>query len=763
MATRPSVSSRSKSHRDNGNSYLTDEADLNYILDTLDAAVDAADVGQFKSWQDFAAYVEDFSAQGGNDPIGVDLVKGNHGKVVEFHLSLADSPHQWTTAKYLATNLGLVDDQGNIDPDYDFSPKGLEFLEVPDRSKAKAAARDRSSSGKSATRRDRRAVAAPDLGDDLFDDADADNATADDSATRPNRSRRSTKATQLLGEIESASSQTTSRARSRSRPQAEDEELDVDETGDELEDEAQFVPAPPRTRPSSQSSARAASQKRDRSQLEVDPEPVRRRHVQVEPIEGELAQAAADVSRRVAQSSAEIDGATVSGLSAQTAIAGVSTIALLYKVAKDAHQRDRLKALAERQVAFDEDVATLHQKAEQLEDPTVPAQPTTQAQSASPSRKSSPPSQAAPPTAEPKTSIDKLDEVGRKLDPNYQSIANDLPQFDPKASIEAQIAALEKRMTRLEQRLDRLEALLEAKLEQQSSNDKVHTSDTPLPISDSTIQTQSIALEDKPATPSTQRHAPDHTPITPLVSSTPGANPLEDILSDQQTKQQQTLCVEALAAYAKTIATVEHIDLNHSPVPLSHDRFIYLTESDRGTTISLEQTVVGTALEDGKFNQQFAAHKPANQNAWQITTDQLSADDKTALARLPQSAAALEQQGAAQAFVHSLEQHFPDRFTAEAASSIQWNEQGRPKYRFDVARENDRTTILGHNAHKDLVLQATLGDRNNSVADVALCTIPTHEMVQAIDRLGQVQDAPAAEARRQRDRSPVSAAPDQER
>ncbi|KAM3101113.1 hypothetical protein ACKFKF_09875 [Phormidesmis sp. 146-12] len=121
-ATRQS-SYQGKTQRSQTSNHLTDPARLKHIYNTLTKAIAAAPQGEFQSWDDVKAYVEDFSRATGKAPIAMELCDRD-GDVRGFRFYLEQCPAERTSGSYLIKNLKAAGADLPVDDNY-FTPSSL--------------------------------------------------------------------------------------------------------------------------------------------------------------------------------------------------------------------------------------------------------------------------------------------------------------------------------------------------------------------------------------------------------------------------------------------------------------------------------------------------------------------------------------------------------------------------------------------------------------------------------------------------------------
>jgi hypothetical protein len=112
-----------KTQRSQTSNHLTDPARLKHIYNTLTKAIAAAPQGEFQSWDDVKAYVEDFSRATGKAPIAMELCDRD-GDVRGFRFYLEQYPAERTSGSYLIKNLKAAGADLPVDDHY-FTPSSL--------------------------------------------------------------------------------------------------------------------------------------------------------------------------------------------------------------------------------------------------------------------------------------------------------------------------------------------------------------------------------------------------------------------------------------------------------------------------------------------------------------------------------------------------------------------------------------------------------------------------------------------------------------
>jgi hypothetical protein len=275
----------------------------------------------------------------------------------------------------------------------------------------------------------------------------------------------------------------------------------------------------------------------------------------------------------------------------------------------------------------------------------------------------------------------KVDKLGSTIDPNYQTQPFEL---DKDASIIEQLQQIEDYLQNISQRLDRLEKVVD-RLEKQIAAQQ-NGSVTESKNAEETVTTNS-------------KNQPE--------------NDVLDYLTKRQTKQQQIACADALVGFADVASEL----FNKTPedgIPISSNKT--LTVKQQGVKQQSKQTAqtgisadVTIALENTQGETLFAG--TCTQGQWEITQDNLNADEKIGICKLPQSKSEYALKATAQALVQKFQKQLPDKFNGDEEPTFTWAEKGKPKYDFEIVKLSNGTQLLqGFNPNRD----------NEQVLDAAL-------------------------------------------
>ncbi|MBF2026543.1 MAG: hypothetical protein IGS48_07215 [Oscillatoriales cyanobacterium C42_A2020_001] len=241
----------------------------------------------------------------------------------------------------------------------------------------------------------------------------------------------------------------------------------------------------------------------------------------------------------------------------------------------------------------------------------------------------------------------KVDTLGVKLDPTYKGQPLEI---DREASIREQLDQIEAYLKGLSKRLDRLEVVV-SRLEKQIAE-----------------QTNSAMVEPEAESQSAL-------PAQPIAES----KVLEQLMA-RRADPEQIACAESLVGFARAA----HTDLDDA--------------DQRGITISSNKTLqieeqgnqVAIALNNNQGNTLFAGNRTDGQWATVLRThyvnaaDHLSSDEKSAIAKLPQSKQEYATKASAQALIATFQERLSERFNGEAEPVFTWTDQGKAKYEFEV-------------------------------------------------------------------------------
>ena len=286
----------------------------------------------------------------------------------------------------------------------------------------------------------------------------------------------------------------------------------------------------------------------------------------------------------------------------------------------------------------------------------------------------------------------KIDTLGVKLDPTYKGQPLEI---DREASISEQLDQIEAYLKGLSKRLDRLEVVV-SRLEKQIAE-----------------QTNSAMVEPETGTTESQATLPEQ----PIAES----KVLEQLMA-RRADPERIACAKSLVGFARAA----HADLDDT--------------DQRGITISSNKTLqveeqgnqVAIALNNNQGNTLFAGNRTDGQ--WAIAADHLNADEKSAIAKLPQSKQEYATKASAQALIATFQERLSERFNGEAEPVFTWTDQGKAKYEFEVVTLPNGTQLLqGFDPnHKDeQVFDAILVPGQSP--DILHCSIPIREMESAIN------------------------------
>ena len=392
---------------------------------------------------------------------------------------------------------------------------------------------------------------------------------------------------------------------------------------------------------------------------------------------------ASRLSASAAVNGRETNGVNVAGLAGQLAALGIVVgQGLLENLAAQDHE-ERIERI----------VRELQRQNEQVDHLTSRLQEVTTGRSTvTPSAEPEPVAGENPLADAAATVGSKVDTLGVKLDPTYK--AQPL-EIDREASISEQLDQIEAYLKGLSKRLDRLEIAV-SRLEKQIAE-----------------QTNSVTVEPEVDTEESQVA----TPAQAIAES----KVLEQLMA-RRADPEQIACAESLVGFARAA----HTDLDDA------DREEITISSNKTLQLEEQGNQVAIALNNNQGNTLFAGNRTDGQ--WAIAADHLSADEKAAIAKLPQSKQQYATKASAQALIATFQECLSDRFNGEAEPVFTWTDQGKAKYEFEVVTLPNGTQLLqGFDPnHKDeQVFDAMLVPGQSP--DILHCSIPIREMESAIN------------------------------
>ena len=790
MATKTAYRSRSQ-----GNYITPNTAEgkkiLNYLRNRCEKALDYCQENGLTSVEDFADAIEELTEADGKPGISVEV---KHNGLV---LSLSDRPEYGsTTGKYMMEHLGEPDDNR-------FTKTGIEALldsprtktrskkddlldELDDeqpspKSKSKAATKSKKddlldeleddepsskSKSKAASKSKRN-----DLLDELEDDEPSHRAKSkantkskkeeienwDDDEPLPNSKTKNKPQEYDLEELQSEEPLVKSKALNRS-PRNQLSELD------EFEIEAPQPKAKSQTKSHLQNSERedlsdeelsAKSQTKRKLQTDEAVEAAeslaathsKTRTSQQRP-QGKksndqnidsILDAAVQVSGRTAISGNEVEGTTVSGMSAQVAVLatliGKKAASQIIEAALGAGKERQVAGIVKRLQAQSQRADSLSQRVTNLAEADSVADATVESEALPIAEPEPEPEQniLPEPDAEfvstPGMLLAKaVSKVHGKVDKISGSVRDNTSEktaaikIDTEASFEEQLVQINEALNRLEKRLDTLEERIEAlenklslqsKTGVQAADAKVEPPDSSTPsLSDQFVQNgteigEKISLES-----------------TIPASSSASATAKKITVTAQNLTQDSQLAATLAKIYslAEEEANAEGIALEDG-VDLGEAK-LYITNFDSSTAVSLK-TKEGEEL--------FSAVQDKT-GEWEVTNDFLKPEEKEELDRLKIFQQALNQERLAEMVKRSNQDEVS--FTDSQGSRLDFEVEFSDK-------SKSKGTVKGFNSHSEIVFEASLQKGN---VEVLLCDIPP-EVVENL--LSQQQLAPSQNSNKQ--------------
>ena len=453
--------------------------------------------------------------------------------------------------------------------------------------------------------------------------------------------------------------------------------------------------------------------------------------------------AAVQVSGRTAISGSEVEGTTVSGMSAQVAVLatliGKKAASQIIEAALGAGKERQVAGIVKRLKAQSQRADSLSQRVTNL----------VEADSVADAMVESEALPIAEPEAEPEQNIlpepdaelvstpgmllakavskvhGKVDKIsGSVRDNNSEKTAS--IKIDTEASFEEQLVQINEALNRLEKRLDTLEERIEAlenKLSLQSetgvqaADAKVEPPDSSTPsLSDQFVQNateigEKISLES-----------------TIPASSSANATAKKITVTAQNLTQDSQLAATLAKIYslAEEEANAEGIGLEDG-VDLGEAK-LYVTNFDSSTAVSLK-------TKEGE--EMFSAVQDKT-GEWKVTNDFLKPEEKEELDRLKIFQQALNQERLAEMVKRSNQDEIS--FTDSQGSRIDFEVEFSDK-------SKSKGTVKGFNSHSEIVFEASLQKGN---VEVLLCDIPPEEVENLLSQqqLAQNQNSNKQEARK---------------
>jgi hypothetical protein len=628
---------------------LTDRRKLRHIENTLDKAIASSiQDDAIQSHEDFKTCVENYSQETGKAPITVELCVGGDDdqeiRGYRFYLT-SDSGHR-TSGKYLIKNLeGITSKDENY-----FTPSNIAEI-----------------CGFAETELD-------DLDDELEDDLldlDEENEELDDIDDELD---------DLLNEDFNTEL---------------DELNELDDLDQEGEPSISSVRAT-QTKTSAKTSTKTQSKSPPKAQAKTQERAKTNKSATKNAKSREPLDEASRLSATAATNGREVNGVNLVGLAGQLGTLGIAVgQGVLEQLAAEAdekrlqrilkelqRQNDRVDHISSRLQAANPD-SSQSQKSEN--NPTISEEPT-----------------ANNPLAVAATKIgSKVDNIGVKLDPKYQSQPFKL---DKDATVSEQLDQIEAYLKLLDKRLDRLEKAI-GRLEKQMA----------------TQQSQADVEPDV-----------EENNVLPNSTSQPPAE--VDILKNleqRQGHQQQVACADALVGFAQ-VARELFEQSAEDGIAISSNKTLWVETQNKQVAIALENTQ-GETL--------FAATRTRGQ--WAIAQDHLSADEKTGICKLPQSKAEYAHKASAQALIDKFQEQLPQRFHSNGESSFTWTEKGKTKYEFEMLKLPNGTQLLqgfNPNRNDEQVLDAVLVP--GQPPEILQCSIPQREMEALLNNQQSTRSTP---------------------
>jgi hypothetical protein len=621
---------------------LTDRRKLRHIENTLDKAIASSiQDDSIQSHEDFKAYVENYSQESGKAPITVELCVGggNDDEIRGYRFYLTNDPNHRTSGKYLIKNLeGITSKDENY-----FTPSNIAEI-----------------CGFAETELD-------DLDDELEDDLldlDEEKDDINDELDDLLNDDFNTKLDDLddLGEEEEPSVSPVSAAQTKTQAK----------TSTKTQSNSQ-----PKTSSKTQNRANtnktAAKNSKSREPLDE----------------------ASRLSATAATNGREVNGVNLAGLAGQLGTLGIAVgQGVLEQLAAEADEKRLERILKELQQQNDrvDNIASRLQEAK----PDSP-----ESQKSQDFQTVSEESTADNPLAVAATKIgSKVDNLGSKLDPKYQSQPFEL---NKDASVSEQLDQIEAYLKVLSKRLDRLEMVvsrLEKQMAAQQNNSTVVESQTDADI----VQPNS-------------------------VNQPPADVDILEHLTKRQAQQQQAACADALLGFAKVAGEL----FDQSPqagIAISSNKTLRVEAQDK--QVAMPAAGVAIALENTQGETLFAATR--TQGQWAIAQDNLTPDEKTGICKLPQSKEEYALKASTQALIQKFQEQLPNRFNSDDEPTFTWTEKGKVKYEFEVVKLPNGTRLLqgfNPNRNDEQVLDAVLVP--GQPPEVLQCSIPLREIEALLD------------------------------
>ncbi|MEG4008833.1 hypothetical protein QUA41_23910 [Microcoleus sp. Pol11C1] len=795
MATKTAYRSRSQ-----GNYITPNTAEgkkiLNYLRNRCEKALDYCQENGLTSVEDFADAIEELTEADGKPGISVEV---KHNGLV---LSLSDRPEYGsTTGKYMMEHLGEPDDNR-------FTKTGIEALLDSPRTKTRSKKDnlldeldDEQPSPKSKFQASTKSKK-----DDLLDELEDEEPSSTSKFKTATKFKKDELLDELEDEepLPRAKSKTHTKSKkdeiktwedeepsanstNKTRPRKDDlEELESEELllkskaltrspRDELSDldEFELKEPQPKAKPQTKSHLQN-SEREDLEDEELSAKSQAKRKVQtneaVEVAESlartpsktrasqqrpqgkksndqnidSILDAAVQVSGRTAISGNEVEGTTVSGMSAQVAVLatliGKKAASQIIEAALGAGKERQVAGIVKRLQAQSQRADSLSQRVTNL----------VEADSVADAMVESEGLPIAEPKLEPEQNIlpepdaefvstpamllakavskvhGKVDKIsGRVTDNNSEKTAS--IKIDTEASFEEQLVQINEALNRLEKRLDTLEERIEAlenKLSLQKSETGVQAGDAKLEPPDSSTP----SLSDQFVQNATEIDEKISLESTIPASNSASATAKKITVTAQNLTQDAQLAATLAKIYslAEEEANAEGIALEDG-VDLGEAK-LYVTNFDFSTAVSLK-TKEGEEL--------FSAVQDQT-GEWEVTNDFLKPEEKEELDRLKIFQQALNQERLAEMVKRSNRDEIS--FTDSQGSRLDFEVEFSDK-------SKSKGTVKGFNSHSEIVFEASLQKGN---VEVLLCDIPP-EVVETLlsqQQLAQNQNSNKQEARK---------------
>lgn len=741
---------------------------LNYLRNRCEKALDYCLENGLTSVEDFADAVEELTEADGKPGISVEV---KHNGLV---LSLSDRPEYGsTTGKYMMEHLGEPDDNR-------FTKTGIEALLDSPRTKTRSKKDDLldelddeppspKSKSKAASKSKK-----DDLLDELEDDEPSHRSKSkantkskkkeienywDDDEPLPNSKTKNKHREDDLEELQSEEPLVKSQALNRSRRNqlSELDEFELKEPQpkakpqtkshlqnseqEHLEDEELSAKSPTKRKLQTDEAVETAeSLAATHSKIRTSQQRPQGQKSNDQNIDSIL-DAAVQVSGRTAISGSEVEGTTVSGMSAQVAVlatligkkAASQIIEAALGAGKERQVADivkRLKAQSQRADSLSQRVTNLVE-ADSVTDAMVESEALPIAEPEPEPEQNILPEQDAEFVSTPGMLLAKaVSKVHGKVDKISGSVRDNNSEktasikIDTEASFEEQLVQINEALNRLEKRLDTLEERIEAlenKLSLQSetgvqaADAKVEPPDSSTPsLSDQFVQ-NGTEIGEKISLEST------------IPASSANTTAKKITLTAQNLTQDSQLAATLAKIYslAEEEANAEGIALEDG-VDLGEAK-LYVTNFDSSTAVSLK-TKEGEEL--------FSAVQDKT-GEWKVTNDFLKPEEKEELDRLKIFQQAVNQERLAEMVKRSNQDEIS--FTDSQGSRLDFEVEFSDK-------SKSKGTVKGFNSHSEIVFEASLQKGN---VEVLLCDIPP-EVVENI--LSQQQLAESQNSNKQKAR-----------